>query len=141
QEHRQARDRDFSDSGGRPQNVHRRYRLKDARTIEFEVGEYDHDLPLVIDPVLSYSTYCGGNGGDVALAVKVDKTGTNGFVYIAGETLSTQFPFPVPPGAFQPTFRGGSINGDAFIAKLGNTATNLVYLTYLGGTVNDGALD
>src|SRR5213078_4423236 len=93
------------------------------------------------DPVLSYSTYFGGNGGDVALAVKVDKTGTNGFVYIAGETLSTQFPFPVPPGAFQPTFRGGSINGDAFIAKLGNTATNLVYLTYLGGTGNDGALD
>src|SRR5207249_8164798 len=106
------------------------YRLIDKETVGFSVGAYDPELPLVIDPVLSYSTYFGGNAGDVALAVKVDK-GTNGFVYIAGETLSTQFPFSIPAGAFQPNFRGGTINGDALVAKLGNTATNLVYFTYL----------
>jgi hypothetical protein len=117
------------------------YRLQDARTVQFAVGEYDKNLPLIIDPLLNYATYFGGNAGDLALAVKVDKGSTNGFVYIAGETLSTQFAFPIPAIAFQRTFGGGTISGDAFVAKFGNYATNLVYMTYLGGSGNDGALD
>ena len=117
------------------------YQLRDAQTVQFQLGDYDRDLPLIIDPLLSYSTYFGGNAGDIALAIKVDKYSPQGCVFIAGETLSTQFTFPIPAGAFQRTFAGGSINGDAFVAKLGNTATNLVYFTYLGGSGNDGALD
>ena len=65
------------------------YRLVDAHNLAFAVGSYDPGLPLVIDPILSYSTYFGGEYGDTAWSVKVD---TNGFVYVAGETLSTQFP-------------------------------------------------
>ena len=39
------------------------YRMVDAHTVAFTVGQYDHSQPLVIDPVLSYSTYFGGNAG------------------------------------------------------------------------------
>jgi len=70
------------------------YRLIDGRTAGFTVGSYDRDQPLIIDPVLSYATYFGGNNNDVALSVKLD---ANGSIYMAGETLSTSFP-PLPPG-------------------------------------------
>jgi hypothetical protein len=110
------------------------YRLKDARTVTFAVGEYDPNQPLIIDPTFSYSTFFGGNIGDAALALKVDR---NGCVYIAGQTFSTQFPFAVPTNAFQTNFLGGY--RDAFVAKLDSTGTNLVYFTYLGGSGDDAA--
>ncbi|MGA2029387.1 MAG: SBBP repeat-containing protein [Verrucomicrobiota bacterium] len=122
--------------GGSRKEVSGGYRLLDARTMVFAIDKYNHDLPLIIDPILSYSTYLGGNGSDTGFAVKVD---TNGFIYVAGETLSTQL--PVTPGAFQKKFGGGSLTGDAFIAKFDNTGSNLVYFTYLGGSADDGALD
>ena len=114
------------------------YQLQGPRAVQFKVGDYDHSLPLRIDPVLTYSTYFGGNFGDEILGVKLD---TNGAVYVAGETVSTTFPFALPPNGFTTAFQGGRINGDAFIAKFDSTGSNLLYFTYLGGSGNDGALD
>ena len=64
------------------------YRLVDAHTAAFAVGEYDHSQPLVIDPILSYSTYFGGNAGETAFAVALDADGN---VYMTGQTLSKEF--------------------------------------------------
>jgi hypothetical protein len=115
------------------------YLLLSHGTVGFAVGRYDRNLPLVIDPFLSYASYFGGNAGDIALGIKISTNDDS--VVIVGQTLSTTFPFAVPAGAFQPGFAGGAINGDAFVAKLDITLTNLRYFTYLGGTGNDGALD
>ncbi len=114
------------------------YSLRGKGEVVFVVGRYDHRLPLVIDPIFDYSTYFGGNSSDAALAIKVDG---NGNIYIAGETLSTQFPFAVPTNAFQRTFQGGTVNGDAFVAKLNSSGNQLIYFTYLGSGGEDGALD
>jgi hypothetical protein len=113
------------------------YRLVDGHTISFVVGSYDHSLPLVIDPLLYYSTYFGGNAGEIAWAVKLVKLDTNGYVYIAGQTFSSQVSNNVPlatPGAFQTSYNGGKLAGDAFVAKFDNFAKNLIYFTYLGGS-------
>jgi hypothetical protein len=113
------------------------YKIMDAHTVAFDIGNYDHSLPLVIDPILSYSTYFGGNYGDTAWAVAVD---TNGFVYIAGQTLSKQFNTNTPfatTNAFQTNFLGGGVLGDAFVAKFDNLVTHPVYITYLGGNADD----
>ncbi len=120
---------------GAPKAVAGGYRLLDPYTVGFALAQYDRRLPLVIDPVLSYSTYFGGGSGDVALAVALD---AEGYIYVAGETLSAQF-VTNAPGAYT-NFGGGTINGDAFVAKFSNDGSNLVYFTYLGGSGNDGAL-
>ena len=114
------------------------YAIKGKGTVVIAVRDYDHRLPLIIDPVFDYSTYFGGNGNDAALGIKVD---ANGNIYIAGETLSTQFPFAIPTNAFQRTFQGGTVNGDAFVAKLNSSGNQLLYLSYLGSPGEDGALD
>jgi len=114
------------------------YQLLGPDRVGFTVGQHNRDYPLIIDPILSYSTFFGGNGGDIALSVRVDG---NGYIYVAGETLSSQFPMPLPPGGFQNHFGGGKINGDAFVAKFDPNGFGLVYFTYLGGAGNDGATD
>lgn len=111
------------------------YRLTDKQTFAFQIGEYDRELPLVIDPVLSYSTFLGGTGLDIGWDIAVD---TNGFVYVAGETLSAGL---ATPGAFRTNYSGGSgYGGDVFVAKFDNLGTTLSYLTYLGGNGDDAAL-
>jgi RHS repeat-associated protein len=91
--------------------------------VGFLLGPYDHSLPLVIDPVLPYSTYLGGSGDDQAYGVALDSAGN---AYVAGGTESLNF--PTTPGAYQV---GGSVHGVAFVTKL-DRAGQVVYSTYLG---------
>ncbi len=97
--------------------------------VSFELGAYDRARPLVIDPVLIYSTYLGGSGLDRVWDMAVDGSGS---VYVVGETGSTNFPTANPS---HETFNGGPT--DVFVAKFGPAGTNLVYATYLGGDQDD----
>jgi hypothetical protein len=104
--------------------------VREGKWIGFEVGEYDRGRPLIIDPVLSYATYLGGTGGDVAYGIAVDSSGN---AYITGVTNSTNFPTLSPE---QSSYAG---SGDAFVLKLNSTGSAVVYSTYLGGTGADAA--
>jgi len=127
----------FQTVGGARTEISGGYKMLDAHTVAFAIGDYNHSLPLVIDPILSYSTYFGGNADDIVWKVAVD---TNGFVYVAGQTLSSQFAVnPSLSGAFQTNYQGGLQAGDAFVAKFSNNGSNLVYFTYLGGNADDAA--
>ena len=110
------------------------YKLLDAHTVTFAVGRYDPTRRLVIDPVLSYSTYFGGNYGNNIHALALDQ---DGFIYVAGETLATKI--TNAPSGFQTNFQGGIITGDAFVAKFDNSGTNLIYFTYIGGHADEAA--
>jgi hypothetical protein len=123
--------------GGMRQEISGGYKILGAHTVTFSIGTYNHALPLVIDPILSYSTYFGGNAGETAWAVAVNTN--DGSIYIAGQTLSKQFYNTNTPGAFQTNFAGGTQAGDAFVAKFDNSGQNLLYFTYLGGSGDDAA--
>jgi hypothetical protein len=97
-----------------------------------EVGE----KTLVIDPVLQWGTYFGGNGYDGASSVAVDGSGN---VFVVGFTLSTNFP-PMSPGVgvyYDNTYDGGPY--DAFIAKFSGSNLSLAWSTYFGASGIDDA--
>jgi len=102
-----------------------RYVLKGKKRVGFHVAAHDADKPLVIDPVLFYSTYLGGNGLDLATSLALDPEGN---VYVTGATLSTNF----PGAAGSP---GGSL--DVFVTKMNAAGSALVYSAHLGGTADD----
>jgi uncharacterized repeat protein (TIGR01451 family) len=115
-------------AGLRP--VASKYRVA-AGEVGFEIGAYDPALPLVIDPFLSYSTYLGGTDVDSGRAIAVDALGN---IYVAGSTLSLDFPTASP---FQGDTPGSG--KDAFVSKIAPSGNALVYSTYLGGGNEDEA--
>ena len=104
--------------------------INGKKTVGFQVAAYDHTQPLIIDPVLSYSTYLGGSGNDAAYSVAVDGTGN---AYITGSTAALGF--LSTSGAAQLSYGGGT--SDAFITKLNTDGSAVVYTTYLGGNNSD----
>lgn len=97
--------------------------------IGFDLESYDTDYSVVIDPILLYSTYLGGNDNTQGLAITADSSGS---AYVAGLTFASDF--PTTPGAFDTVLNG---TGDAFVTKFNSTGTALVYSTYLGGSGQD----
>jgi len=127
----QARPVVYQQARGRRVAVSGRYTLLGHNRVGFAIGRYDARQPLVIDPVLSYSTYLGGaaDGSDsTGAAIAVDGAGA---AYVTGSTGSTSF--PTTTGAYSTTTGGAT---DAFVTKLGPTGA-IVYSTYLGGGDND----
>jgi hypothetical protein len=120
----------YQQDGGERVAVAASYTVGEDGRVGFEVGDYDRARPLVIDPVLIYSTYLGGTGAEQGLAVAVDSAGS---AYVAGSTASLDFPGPSP---VQNTNAGAN---DAFVLKLSPGGTSLVYATYLGGAGDDVA--
>ncbi len=116
----------YQEGWGERREVASRYVLKGRNRVGIEVGDYDRAQPLVIDPVLSYSTYLGGHSVETGMAIAVD---ASGIAYVAGYTFSDDFP---TRSQYQ-TARNG---GDVFVAKLDTNlsgAASLLYSTYLGG--------
>jgi hypothetical protein len=97
-----------------------RYVIKAGLQVGLEVGAYDATKPLIIDPVLSYSTYLGGSGNDAGFDIAVDG---NGNTYVTGSTDSPEF-----------SSLGGS---NAFVAKLNANGTQRTYLAIIGGSGDD----
>ena len=101
--------------------------------VGFQLASYDHAKPVVIDPVLLYSTYLGGSGDDRrGYAIAVDAAG---HAYVTGQTTSTNFPTANP---LQATNAGLA---DVFVTKLNAAGSHLLYSTYLGGSNDDLGYD
>jgi hypothetical protein len=124
----------FQEIDGIRRPVFSRYVLRGKREVGFELGGYDVTMPLVIDPVLSYSTTGVGSS-----AIAVDSYGN---AYLAGVASPS---FVTTSGAFQPVHGGGTcVNGpnsipcpDIVVAKLNPSGTELIYSTFLGGSGSD----
>lgn len=110
------------------------YTVQGKRRAGFVIDGYDPARPLVVDPVLSYASFLGGNGSDSVNAMTIDP---QGFVYLAGSTNSGNFPRK------NAIYSGVSNATDvAFISKFNLSETgadSLVYSTFLGGNISDEA--
>jgi hypothetical protein len=88
-------------------NIRGRFVILAPSTIGFRVGPYDHSIPLIVDPVLTYATLLGDGTPGIA-KVAVDSTGE---IYLAG-----------------------SSSLGVYVAKISSTGTSLVFSTFVGGT-------
>ncbi len=104
------------------------YRLISPNSFGFSFDEgYDPSLPLIIDPVLTYSTFIGGSGSEYCRGVQID---TSGNVYIVGYTNSADFPAVNPVQEKTPWL----LDWDLFVLKLQPETNTLEFATYLGGS-------
>lgn len=117
-------------------------RGKDKNEVGFVLGAYDQRRTVIIDPLLTYSTYLGGSSDEACTTILNVPTGVAGCpavavdtslnAYIAGSTMSADFPKGGSP--FQPGLQGAA---NVFIAKFNSTANTLLFSTYLGGDTVD----
>src|SRR5262249_10710343 len=125
---RQHRPLVYQEVDGARQEVASRF-VVHGQSVNFDVAAHDAGRPLVIDPVLSYSTYLGGNGFEEGSAVAADYDGN---IYVTGRvTDSAMFPLQDP---YQPNPGGAD---EAFVTKFAADGSTLLYSTYLGGRLAD----
>jgi len=103
------------------------YELDDSGDLGFDLGPYDAAHTLVIDPMLSYSTYLGSDSSDTPHGIAVDSAG---YAYITGEVNIASFPTTGPTIGIA----GGAM---VLVAKLNATGNDLVYSTFVGGCTHD----
>ena len=113
---------------GRRKLVEGRFRQDGNQSIGFEVGIYDLNLPLVIDPVITYATYLGTPNTEAAFRVAADASGN---AYIVGGSNSEQFPIS-PSNAYHDSTAGG-LSGDVILAKLNAAGSQMIFTTHIGG--------
>ena len=119
----------YQQKDGVRQPVDASFVLLAKNQVKFQLGNYDRNRELVIDPSVSYSTYLGGTGEDDAISIAIDGSGN---AYVTGQTKSANF--PIVTGAEQSTNGGGF---DVFVSKVSADGSSLVYSTYVGGPNDD----
>jgi hypothetical protein len=134
----------LSENGTR-QSVLASYRLRADGEVQFTLGNYDRARPLIIDPVITYSTYFGGSGQDEINDIKTDAAGN---IYLLVETNSTDLPAAKQiagacasgcgPGN-KSTTTNSQYDLDFYVAKLDPTGTTLLFSTYIGGSDDETA--
>lgn len=109
------------------------FRIIDDNCFGFSIGEYDISRPLIIDPLV-YSSFIGGDRGDMGYSIFVDSFG---YVYVAGMTNSQDFPLVNPVDSVSdPIYLL-----DLFIFKMSPSGDSLLFSTYFGGNNSEEVFD
>ncbi len=130
----------YQEYNGQKQEVKCNYVIKgDIVSFEFP-DDYNHDLPLIVDPTMIFATYSGSYADNFGFTGTYDKEG-NG--YSGGTTYSRGFPAKLGKHkAYDTTFNGGNLDtlveegyysGDIGILKYNKTGDSLLFATYIGG--------
>lgn len=110
--------------------VEARYALLEGNRVGFEVASYDREIPLVIDPILMYSSYFGDGNTDLFYRVALDGEGNSyyGGLSAAGALMATAHSKADTPGGVAKVIAKVSPSGD------------LLYTTFIGGTADKGGI-
>jgi gliding motility-associated-like protein len=125
------------DRNGKRSEVECAFRL-DKNTLSFELGQYNQNDTLVIDPELTFSTFTGATSDNWGFTACPDRDGN---LYGGGIVFGTGY--PITAGVFDPSFNGGQTTGgsipgfDISITKFNPSGTSNLYSTFLGGSGNE----
>lgn len=114
------------------------YLIGDEVTFMFPKG-YNHNLELVIDPILIFATYSGSTEDNWGFTATYDKQGN---AYAGGTVYGDGL--PQLAGSFQQTWNGGyttyppgnngDIARDVALYKYNPDGSKMIWASYLGGT-------
>ena len=112
--------------------------MRPGGEIGFSLGAYNHHNPLVIDPVILYSTYIGGSSLDYVQDFKLDSAGD---IYFLMGTSSATLPQMGNPSDVCLTGCGpvntDNSEQDFYVAKIDARGQQLDFATYIGGSAQD----
>jgi hypothetical protein len=114
---RLARPAAYQERNGIRTEVESEFRLLGNHLVTFRVGQYDHSLPLVIDPVLDFSSVLALQQYTQPAAVALD---SGGDIYVAANV-------------------GGG--GQPFLIKIDASRTSVDFTTFIDGSVTALAVD
>lgn len=109
-----------TDTNGARRAVESRYVLSKAGAVTFEVGAYDRTQPLVIDPVVVYSSFFGGTTDEWSWSSQMVAVDASGSAYLTGFADD------------------GHSGRRAFVSKIAPDGTSVIYTTFLYGTLPNG---
>ncbi len=121
---RHARPRIYQETAAGRQEVGGRYSLDRNGGVRIEVATYDPRRPLVIDPMIAYSTLLGGDDEDNIQALAVDAQGN---VYVGGKAGSADFPGS-PHKAARNRYRP-----DGYVTKIDAAGATVVFTAVFPG--------
>ncbi len=114
----------YQQSKGQRTKVNGNYSVGAGNRVGFALASHDPGKSLVIDPVLSYSTFLGGRSDDGPNGIAVDSTGN---ALVVGQTSSPDFPLAVL-GGLDPS------QNRIFLSKLDVSGTTMLWIDYICGT-------
>jgi hypothetical protein len=114
----------FQTADGRATRVDSHFTLDEAGRLAFDVPDYNRQLALTIDPVVSYTKIIGVNNATTVSALQIDSAGD---VFITGETSATNYPVA---GSGVGSIGNSGIQ-QVYVTKLDPTGTQILYSTYL----------
>lgn len=111
-----------------------KYVVSDKNTVRFELGEYDRNTTLVIDPSIIFVSFTGSPANQYGFTAT---PGPDGSLFSGGIVFESGF--PTTPGAYQSNFAGGGSSAptDIGIMKFSPNGSQRLYATYIGGSQNE----
>lgn len=125
------------------------YQIKNGRIVEvkcqfnltnnqvtYALGEYDHNLELIIDPELIFSTYSGAESDNFGMTATYAYDGKG---YSGGTIYGNSYPAPAPGWNTSPYIDVFDVSGattDVFISKYSADGTSMIWTNFIGGGDN-----
>jgi gliding motility-associated-like protein len=110
----------------------------DGDNLTFDIGKYNQNHILVIDPVLVFATYVGANSDNFGMTATY---GNDGTAYSGGTVYGNDYPNP-DPLAYDINSNFTVLNAsygitDVFISKYSADGTQMIWGTFVGGGNNN----
>ncbi|HEY4149532.1 MAG TPA: PKD domain-containing protein [Chitinophagaceae bacterium] len=123
----------FDKISGSKTDISCKFEIKNGNTVKFRVKNFARDVPLVIDPVIIFSTFTGSTSDNWGFTAT---PGADGSLFAGGIVANAFGTYPVTTGAIQTT-HGSAAIWDMGITRFSPDGTSRMYSTYLGGSGND----
>ena len=131
---REERPYAYQQINGQRKQINCNYLQLDNGTFQYELGNYDPDFPLVIDPVLVFATYNGAISDNFGMTATY---GNDGSAYSAGVVYGNNFPLP-SLASFDTNSNFSAIAGsygvtDVFVTRYAADGSTMLWSSFLGG--------